>query len=78
MGFSSPQSFIITFYYSLAKQLWGLLMNFMYIKFSVQMFQPLIVIYSSSFVYYYLGCTSIYRPLSYPSRSLKPTKTYDT
>ena len=26
--YTSPQSFMITFYYSLVKQLWGLLLNF--------------------------------------------------
>ena len=35
------------------------------------MFQQLIVIYRrDNFVYHHLKCTSIYRPLSYPFRSL--------
>ena len=41
------------------------------IKSSVQTFQPLVVIYRrGNFMYQnYWGCTSIYRPLSYPFRS---------
>ena len=44
---TSPQSFIIKFSYSLAQQLWGLLMNLIgwFIKLSVQTLQQLIVIY---------------------------------
>ena len=39
----------------------------MYIKLGVQTFQPLIVIYLRvNLVNHYWGCTSIYRPLSYP------------
>ena len=42
-----------------------------FIKFSVQTFQPLILITRmGNFLYHYWGCTSIYRPLSYPLRSL--------
>ena len=42
-----------------------------FIKLSVQTFQPLIVIYKRvNPVYYYVGCTQIYRSLSYPFRSL--------
>ena len=38
---------------------------------SVQMFQPLIVIYRrGNYVYHHWVCTSIYWPLSYPFRSL--------
>ena len=39
----------------------------MFIKLSVQTFQPLNVMYRrSNFVYHLWRCTSIYRPLSYP------------
>ena len=38
---------------------------------SVQTFQPLIVIHKrGNFVYHHRGCALIYRPLSYPFRSL--------
>ena len=42
-----------------------------FIKWSVQLFQPIIVIYRRR--NHYWGCTSFYRPLSYPLRSLKAT-----
>ena len=47
--YTSPQSFMIVFSYSIAQQLWGLLLKFdwlvgWFIKFSVKTFQPLIVI----------------------------------
>ena len=39
--------------------------------FLVPICQPIILIYRrGNFVYHHLGCTSIYRPLSYPTRSL--------
>ena len=70
---TSPQSYVITF-------LMGWINNFgdfyrilisRFIQLSVQTFQPLIVIYKrSNFVYHHWGCTPIYRPLSYPFRSL--------
>ena len=42
-----------------------------FIKLSIQTFQPTFVIYRRGyFVYYHWWCTSIYRPLSYPFRSL--------
>ena len=42
-----------------------------FIKLSVQMFQPLILVYGrKNFVYNHWACISIYRPLSYPFRSL--------
>ena len=42
-----------------------------FIKLKVKTFQPLIIIYKmGNFVYYHLGCTSIYRPVSYPLRYL--------
>ena len=43
-----------------------------FINLSVQTFQQLILIYiRDNFVYHYLGCTSIYRPMSYSFRSLQ-------
>ena len=43
-----------------------------FIKSSVKTFQLIIVMYRrGNFVYHHLECTSIYRPLSYPFRSLK-------
>ena len=43
----------------------------LFIKLSVQTFQPLIVIYRmGNFVYHHWGCTSIYKSLSYPCRIL--------
>ena len=42
-----------------------------FINFSVQTFQPLIVIYiRGNFMYHHWKCKSIYRPLSYPFRFL--------
>ena len=54
--FTSPQSFIVTFSFSLAKQLWGFLLNFDWLVFEVECpnFQPVIVIYRrSNFVYHH-------------------------
>ena len=48
-----------------------------FIELSVQTFQPLIVIYRSGYlVYNHWGCTVIYRPLSYPFRSLNSCTSY--
>ena len=60
----SPQSFMIMFSYSLAYQLWGLLLNFNWLvfKFSVPMFQPLIVIYRRGNFVISLGCFIIIVP----------------
>ena len=61
------------FTYLLTQQIWGLffILNGRFVKISVQTFQFLIVIYKrGNFVNHYVGCTSIYRPLSYPFRSL--------
>ena len=74
--YTSHQNFIFAFSYWLAWQLWGLSCNqFMiglFIKLSVQMFQPLIVIYKrGNIVYHHWGCAFIHRLLSYPFRSLK-------
>ena len=45
---------------------------------SVQTFQPLIQIYKRCrFVYHYWECTLIYRPLSYPYRSLEHLENYN-
>ena len=55
--YTSPQSFIKMFSW--------------FIKLSVQKFQPLIIIFGRSiFVYHQWGCAGIYRPLSYPFRTL--------
>ncbi len=62
---------LITFSCSMGLPLWGLSLIGCFIKSSVQPFQPLILIYRrDNIVYYHWGCTSIYRPLSYPFRSL--------
>ena len=55
--YTSPESFILTFSYSLASKLLGLLLNFdLFPMLSVQMLQPLIVIYrSGNFVYHHGG-----------------------
>ena len=47
VDYTSPQSFIIAFCYSLTSQLWGLLLNFDWLvrKLCVQTFQRLIEIY---------------------------------
>ena len=58
---------------SIIKIVWGLLLNLIgwLIKISVQTFQPIIIIYRrGNFVYHLRECTSIYRSLSYPFRSL--------
>ena len=52
------------FLYSLAIQLWGL---FQLIKLIVRTFKSIIW---SNFVYHHYGCTSFFRTLSYPFRSL--------
>ena len=57
--FTSPQSFIIIFSYSVFQQLWELLLNFECVK----TFQLLIVIYRRN---NFVNKSSIYRPLSYP------------
>ena len=52
----------------------GLLLNLDWLVHYVDCpnFYPLIVIYRRvNFVYHYLGCTSISRPLSYPFRSMR-------
>ncbi len=64
--YTSLQSFIIT----LPLQLWGVLMNFDWLVIC-QNIQLLIKIYRRvNVVYYHRGSASIYRPLSYPFRSL--------
>ena len=48
----------------------GILMGW-FINLRVQTFQPPIVIYRrDNFVFYHWGCKSIYRPMSYPFRSM--------
>ena len=71
--YTCSQRFIITLSYLLAYILWVLLLSFisLFIKLSVQMFQPPIVIYRrDTFVCHHWGSTTIYRPLSYPFSSL--------
>ena len=68
---NSPQSFIITFSYTLSKQLLRLYWSLIITQLSVQTFQPLTSIYRRcNFVCYYWGCVIIYRPLSYPFNHL--------
>ena len=68
--YTSPQSIQrFLFVGSLVTYYWILIGWFF--KLSVQMCQRLIVIYRrGNFVYHPWGCTSIYRSLSYPFRSL--------
>ena len=59
--------------YSLALQLWGLLLNLIgwFIAFSISKFQPLIVIYRmGNYMNHHWVCTLIYQPLSYSFKSL--------
>ena len=60
------------FSYFVGLKFWGLGWC---IKLSVQKFQPLILIYKRDdiLVNHDWGCTSIYRQLSYPFRSLPPS-----
>ena len=52
--YTSPQSFIKTNLYSLAQQLWGLLLNFdCLIHLGIQTLQPLIVIYTRGNLMYH-------------------------
>ena len=62
---TGSHSFIITFSYSLDLQLWRLcwILNGWLIKFSVQPFKSLFVIYRMGNIgYHHWGCPSIYRP----------------
>ena len=73
--YTSPQSFMKTFTYSLAQQLWEFFLNLnWFIKLSVQTFQQIIEIYRRGyFVYHQCGCTystPSYVPLSYLFRYL--------
>ena len=61
--YTSSQSLLITFFYSLAWQSWNLIGWFIKLSFS-----------RGNFVYHHLGCTSIYRPLSPPFRSLQNSR----
>ncbi len=73
VNYTSSKSFIITFFYSLTWQLWELwwILIGWFIKLSLQTSQQIIVIYRrDNFVYHHSECTSIYRPLCYPFRSL--------
>ena len=71
--YTSPQSFNIRWLNSFGDV--NCILIDWFIKLSVQIFQPLIVIYKKGiFVYHQWGCTLIYRPFSYPFRSLKKWK----
>ncbi len=67
--YPSPQSFIITFSYLLASQLWGRLFNFNRLVHWVECphVSTIIVIYSrDNFVQHNWECIFIYWPCSYP------------
>ncbi len=68
--YTSRQIVLITFVIRWVNNFGALILFVWLIKLSVKIFQPLIVMYKVNFVYYYWGCTLIYRPLSYPFRSL--------
>ena len=71
--FTSPQNFKIRFLYVGITTLGNLICWF--IKLCFQTFEPLNIIYRrGNIVYQFLGCISIYRPLSYPFRFLKKTR----
>ena len=78
--YTSPQSFIITFSYSLAYQPWGLLCNFEWMVLLVECPKVSTTncnLQKGSFCVSSLGMyTSIYRLLSYPIRSLLCFATY--
>ena len=62
--------------YSLVYQLWRLdwILIGWFIKLIFETFKLLILMYRwGNFVYHHWGCTSIYRPFSYPFRSLRNT-----
>ena len=64
---------MITFSYSFSDQLLrlGRILIEWFIRLSIQTFQQLILFYKrGNFVYHRCGCSPIYRPLSYPFRSL--------
>ena len=66
----SPKFYANVFLF-FAQQLWGqyYILIGLNIKFSVETFQPL-TYRMGNFVYQHWRCTSIYRPISYPFRSL--------
>ena len=64
----SPQSFIITFSFLLAQQLWGLFLNFDWLVHLVEC--PKVWTTTCNFGYQPCGCIWIFRPLSYSFRSL--------
>ena len=65
---TSPQIFLMCWLNNFEDFYWVLIGWF--IKFSVQTFQPIILIYRRGNFKYHKGCTLIYRPLSYPFRSM--------
>ena len=71
VNYTNPQSFKISFSYSLAQQLWGFLLNFDWFVHwnKCPNIEPLIV--KGNFLFHHGGCTSIYPPLSYPWKYLR-------
>ena len=70
--YTSPQSFMITFCYSILNNFGDFYWIWLVGLLGVQTFQPLISIYKrGNFVCHHWGYTSIYRPLAYPFRSLQ-------
>ena len=69
VNYTGTQSYKTTLNsYSLVLRLWILIGWF---KISVQAFQQMILIFiNGNFVFHHWECTMIYRPLSYPLRSL--------
>ncbi len=76
--YTSPQRFIITFSYSLPQQLWELLLNFFWMVHLTKCPNVLTTNINPQkgyFCAYHWGYTSIYRPLSYPFRSMNISTT---
>ena len=72
--YNSLKSFIITFLIRWLNNLQWILIGW-FIKFSVPTFQALILITRrGNLLYHDWGCTSIYRPLTYPFRSQKASR----
>ena len=68
--YASPQSYIMIFSFSLAQQLWGLLLNFDWLVHQVECTNVSTFNCKVHYVYHHWGCTLINRTLSYHSRSL--------
>ena len=68
--YTGTQSFIIICWFNHFGDFYWILIGW-FTKFSFQSCQPLILIYrTGNFLYHHYGCTSVYRPLSYPFKSL--------